>query len=360
MPTGRLTSATPAGYLAPALPAGSGRAVHVHQPVAAWPDEGDRGGAGGLAVDEDHRADRERVRATGGVEAQLGLSVGLQRAELLARVHKLQADLRCLVQQRPEPGGLERGQRDRLLVSVGIGGEAAARFVEGVELLQPLDVRGGVSADVVQGAQPGPAQAAVHPAVFAPRDELRHQLRSWIAPVQPRRGRVAGRGQRDLDRQRDVVPGAGRPARSGSSARPGVQQGREGPLPGRVAGLAGLAGPAGVRGLPLGGRRGQHERHHVLAVDPDRAAAFAALEPEPGPVRGRETCRRRVDVAVLAAHGPGQGTRRQFPQRAHDHVLACVLDAPLVGLRADGLGEGGGIDVGHHVTLHATDASQPH
>ena len=171
-------------------------------------------------------------------------------------------------------------------------------------------------------------------------------------PGQPGRRPVTGLGQRDLDRQRRGGPGAGR------AAVPGRQERRQGLFPGHGGPVACPA--AAVRGRALRGGRGQHERHDVLAVDCDRAAALPPQEPVPGPVRGGEARGRRVDVAVLAAHRPGESSRRHFPQRAHDPVLACVLDAPLVGIRSDGLGEGDGIDAGHHVTLHSNDVSQSH
>jgi hypothetical protein len=121
---------------------------HVHHSVALGTEEPDRHCGHARPVDAravearpleaQHRCDGERARAlpAGDVEAQLGVAVPLDRAEPLPRVHRLHADRRGLVQQRPELPA-ERGQVDRLVRAVRvIGHRVDARLVQRVQLVE--------------------------------------------------------------------------------------------------------------------------------------------------------------------------------------------------------------------------------
>ncbi len=141
--------------------------LEVDQAVAPGADEPDRDRAfGRRSADAEHRGDDQPAPGLvlGDIQAEFRIAVPLDRTKL-APVHQRQAGLLGLIEQRPEPLRLERGQLDRPLVAVGVViGLAGTRPVQREQLPQELELRPGAVREVAVAFELAPAPRAADPA----------------------------------------------------------------------------------------------------------------------------------------------------------------------------------------------------
>ncbi len=296
-------------------------AVGVDDAMALGADEPQRDGVRAVAG-LDHRGDEQRGAVGRDVEAQFRRA-RRRHGALLAPVDEGEADRVRLLEDGPELAGLAGGQVQVLLVAVAGGGVRVvvtgvlglrAGPVEGVELVQQPDVRGGELVAQQQVVEPGPGQVAGDPAAKPPRlhqpglelelaggvlgGRLVAPVVRGVAGVAEGLRRVLHQGQ--LDRQRRVrgdVAGRGRVA----GLRVGEQR-VERLLPGQ-RGPAGRDPGRGGRGQQRLVGRGEHEGGDVDAVGALGAAAVALAKAQREP-RGRaERGGHRPDL-------PGPASRR--------------------------------------------------
>ena len=241
--------------------------VQVDHPVTPGADEPQRddGGLAPGSVDADRRGDGEGSAGLGpgDVEAELRLPVPLQRTELAA-IHELQPGLLRLVEQRPEPARVHRGQLDRAVPAVGGVVKAAVgpRPVEAEQLPQQLELLGRVGGMVSVAVELGPVQRAGDPAaVLARLDQAGYQAQSRARRRRHGPAVLGHQGQLDGQRRLRLPPGlrAGRQprfqrrvprrrapclARDGRHARRGLHAALEGRNEQRGGVLAAMAGSA--------------------------------------------------------------------------------------------------------------------
>ena len=276
-------------------------AVGVDDAVALAADEPQRDGVRAVAGLDDRR-DEQRGAVGRDVEAQFRRA-RRRHAALLPPVDEGKAGRVRLLEDGPELAGLAGGQVQVLLVAGAGGGvrvvvtgvlRLRAGPVEGIELVQQADVRGGEVSTQQLVSEPGPGQVAGDPAAEAPRlhePGLELELADGILGgrlVPPVVRGVAGVAeglrralhQGQLDRQRRVrrgVAGRGRVAglRGGEQRVERLLPGQRGPA-GRDPGRRG-------RGQQRLVCRGEYEGGHVDAVGALGAAAVALAEAQREP-----------------------------------------------------------------------------
>jgi hypothetical protein len=313
------------GELGRAGDAAAWRPFGVDHAVALGADEPQRyrvRGVGRL----DHRREQQRGPVAGHVDAELRRARRWQCA-LLAPVDQREPGRVGLLEDRPELARLAGRQVQVLLVTavpaVGVAAAVVGRVlggagpVEGEELVQQPDVRGGELVAQQHVVKPGPGQVARHPAAEAPRLHepglelvlaggiLARQLVAAVVRAVDggADGLMGVLDERQLDgerRDRDGFFG-----RSLDGTVRNAEQRVERLLPGQ-RGPAGRAAIRHGRGQQRLVGRGEHQGGHVHAVGPQGAAAVALLEPQREPVGRAEGRRYRPDLPAAVADGAGE------------------------------------------------------
>src|SRR5436190_9245049 len=93
----------------------------------------------------------------------------------------------------------------------------------------------------------------------------------------------------------------------------------------------------------------------MFAVELERAAALAHLEPGGPPAVQREERGRLVDVTALAADHPAEHRVLWIPRDVQHRLLPRVLGPPDVAASADGPPQGGKIQLEHDDLPHGED-----